>query len=84
MKTAATSKALVFVLLATAASAEVVLAPLQTQAERGPNLVANPGFEELDAGAPVAWNSSLSPDFAAECPALAKSGYAIQAGMGKP
>ena len=56
--------ALLFVL--SGASADVVLRPLQAKAQRGPNLIPNPGFEALTEGKPDGWQCSLSPDIAAD------------------
>lgn len=49
--------------LAASVSAEVVLRPLRTEAKRGPNLVPNAGFEELEGNKPAGWASHLSPNF---------------------
>ncbi|MEN6303860.1 MAG: hypothetical protein ABFD96_14105, partial [Armatimonadia bacterium] len=43
-----------------------VLRPLKVEAARGPNLVATPGFEQLQDGKPVGWESQLSPDWAVD------------------
>ena len=47
----------------TAAEAGVVLTPLQGSAKRGPNLLADPGFEELKDGRPVGWVNELAGDW---------------------
>lgn len=44
--------------------AEVVFKPLDSQARRGPNLVANPGFEQAADGKPVGWTNELDADWA--------------------
>lgn len=46
-----------------------VLRPLKVDVNRGPNLVANPGFEQLQDGKPVGWASQLSPDWAVDAQA---------------
>lgn len=43
------------------AQAEIVLQPLNAPAKRGPNLIANPGFEQLEANLPAGWKSQLGP-----------------------
>ncbi len=51
---------------AAAAHAEVVLNPLQVEAERGPNLVVNGGFEELVDGLPAGWGNQEAGDWAVD------------------
>ena len=54
-------------LLVTAAThAEVVLSPLRVETERGPNLVANPGFEDLADGLPAGWDNQEAEDWAVD------------------
>lgn len=44
-------------LLAGVVSGAPVLTPLTTEAPRGPNLVTNPGFEDVEGAGPAAWQS---------------------------
>jgi len=53
-------------LAAVAAHAEVVLNPLQTEAERGPNLVANSDFEEFADGLPADWDNEETEGWAVD------------------
>ena len=53
-------------LVASLAHADVVLRPLTMDAKRGPNRVANAGFEELANGKPVGWDNQLAEDWAAD------------------
>ena len=53
-------------LVASLAHADVVLRPLKADAKRGPNRIANAGFEELASGKPVGWNNQLAEDWAAD------------------
>ena len=50
-------------LAAAALHAAPVLLPLDTAAARGPNLLSNPGFEEVQDGLPVGWSSQNDDDW---------------------
>ncbi|MBU0609862.1 MAG: hypothetical protein KKI08_18405 [Armatimonadetes bacterium] len=51
------------VCIASLVHAEEVLQPLRADAKRGPNLIENPGFEQLQDGKPVGWRSQLATDW---------------------
>jgi hypothetical protein len=71
MKTSALTVA--FLACAGVLAAAPILTPLNTAATRGPNLVANPTFEELKDGRPLAWKNEADPDWAPD-PQVARSG----------
>jgi len=50
-------------LTATTLHAAPVLLPLDTAAARGPNLLTNPGFEEVQDGLPLGWSSHNDNDW---------------------
>ncbi len=52
-----------------AAFAAAVLQPLAVEAARGPNLVTNPGFEEVVDGLPRGWSNQADPGWALEATA---------------
>ncbi len=54
------------VLASALAHADPVLAPLKADAPRGPNLLQNPGFEQLQDGKPVGWTSQLGKEWTAD------------------
>ena len=56
----------VVLMLCAGAYGDPVLVPLKGDAERGPNLVQNGGFEELQDGKPVGWQSDLATDWTAD------------------
>lgn len=53
-------------LLVVACHADEVLRPLQQDAKRGPNLLGNPGFEQLENGKPVGWANQLADSWTAD------------------
>ncbi len=62
------SGALLMAMVVTVAAthAEVVLSPLNVEVERGPNLIPDPGFEELADGLPVGWDNQEADDWAVD------------------
>lgn len=58
--------AVALVAVASGLYAAPVLRPLTADAKRGPNLVQNPGFEDLKDGRPVGWDNQCDPDWSVD------------------